>query len=130
MPEPSSITLAGSGLCSSSALLGVITGDSPIVIGLGIATGVALGLVGIVQKIRDQEAKRLRNRLAAIETELDQSKDRARARLDASIDEVSLLKHKVAALTVELAAGKCPYADAAGRARCQIHPPDPVESAP
>lgn len=127
MAEPSSLTLAGSGLCSSSALLGVINGDSPLVIGLGIAGGIALGLVGIVQKIRDQEAKRLRSRIESIEGELFTAKDTARARLDESRDYISALKHEIVELTVEMAAGRCPYADQAGRAKCHGNTSDTAE---
>jgi hypothetical protein len=127
MAEPSSLTLAGSGLCGSSALLAAINGDSPIVIGLGIAGGIAFGAIGIVQRLRDNEAKRLRARIESIEGELYQAKDTARARLDESLDRISAMKHVIADLTAEIAAARCPNADASGRARCSGPDADTAE---
>jgi hypothetical protein len=92
-------TIGGVSVCFGSSVLGVIDGNSPIVVGLGIAAGIAMGMVGLYQKMNDQEVKRLHKRIEKLEDLIEAQE----LQLDSAHDTIRELR--------------CPYAEG-GKARC------------
>jgi prefoldin subunit 5 len=99
MPAAESWTIGGVGVCLGSSVLAVIDGSNPIVVGFGIAAGIAMGIVGLYQKMMDQEVKRLHKRIERLDTTIDD----LQSKLDTADSTIRELR--------------CPYA-VEGRARC------------
>lgn len=99
MPAAESWTISGITVCFGSSLLAVIDGNSPLVIAAGIAAGVAMGLVGLYQKMQDNEVKRLHKRIEKLEDTVDQKN----LEIDSANETIRALR--------------CPYATD-GKARC------------
>jgi hypothetical protein len=122
-------TLIGSAMCGGSALFGAVTGDSPVVVLVMGIGGLALGFVGVYQRMQDGHEKRWRKRVDDLEAELAAYRSTARAKLDEDADEISELGLQVKELRAELRARECRWPDEHGRARCYGEPaPRPIES--
>jgi hypothetical protein len=93
-------TAIGSALCSGSAVVAAIDGDSPVVVLLGIIGGVSLGAIGIYQRMQDGEVMRLRRKIEAAEEENERRREMIRALED------------------HVARVGCKFPGPAGQARC------------
>lgn len=67
MPAAEGWTVSGISLCFGSSLLAMADGNSPIVIGAGVAAGIVFSVIGIYQKMQDGEVKRLHKRIEKLE---------------------------------------------------------------
>ena len=98
--------------------MGVIDGNSPVVVLIGIIAGVALGAVGIYQRMQDGEAARLRKRVEGLLGQIEEAQDDAAAERRKRHE----LEDRLEDSQVELKRARgtdCPWPKANGEARCE-----------